>query len=68
MKDLPARLRAYASYEFVKKLLQGYAKVIHESFESTFIIGQQEKLLIYIIKNPFCLNILMLSIADTPYL
>ncbi|XP_052274955.1 cytoplasmic dynein 1 heavy chain 1-like isoform X3 [Dreissena polymorpha] len=27
MKELPARLRAYASYEFVKKLLQGFAKV-----------------------------------------
>ncbi|GAB6020623.1 Dynein heavy chain, cytoplasmic [Chamberlinius hualienensis] len=27
MKDLPARLRQYASYEFVKRLLQSYAKV-----------------------------------------
>ena len=27
MKELPARLRAYASYEHVKRLLQGYAKV-----------------------------------------
>ncbi|XP_050702243.1 dynein heavy chain, cytoplasmic-like isoform X2 [Eriocheir sinensis] len=27
LKDLPARLRQYASYEFVKRLLQGYTKV-----------------------------------------
>ena len=27
LKDLPARLRQYASYEFVRKLLQSYAKV-----------------------------------------
>ncbi|XP_053373809.1 cytoplasmic dynein 1 heavy chain 1-like isoform X4 [Mercenaria mercenaria] len=27
MKELPARLRAYASYEHVKRLLQGFAKV-----------------------------------------
>ncbi|CAL4067978.1 unnamed protein product, partial [Meganyctiphanes norvegica] len=27
LKDLPARLRQYASYEHVKKLLQGYTKV-----------------------------------------
>lgn len=27
LKDLPARLRQYASYEYVKKLLQGYTKV-----------------------------------------
>ncbi|XP_052769398.1 cytoplasmic dynein 1 heavy chain 1-like isoform X2 [Mya arenaria] len=27
MKELPARLRAYSSYEFVKRLLQGFAKV-----------------------------------------
>uniref|UniRef100_T1JGT9 Dynein heavy chain, cytoplasmic n=1 Tax=Strigamia maritima TaxID=126957 RepID=T1JGT9_STRMM len=27
LKDLPARLRQYASYEYVKKMLQGYAKV-----------------------------------------
>ena len=26
LKDLPARLRQYASYEFVRKMLQGYAK------------------------------------------
>ena len=26
LKDLPARLRQYASYEYVRKLLQGYAK------------------------------------------
>jgi len=27
LKDLPAKLRQYASYEHVKKLIQGYAKV-----------------------------------------
>ena len=27
MRDMPARLRHYPSYEFVKKLLQSYAKV-----------------------------------------
>lgn len=27
LKELPARLRQYASYEFVKRMLQGYAKV-----------------------------------------
>ncbi|XP_042240101.1 dynein heavy chain, cytoplasmic-like isoform X4 [Homarus americanus] len=27
LKDLPARLRQYSSYEFVKRLLQGYTKV-----------------------------------------
>ncbi|XP_022254853.1 dynein heavy chain, cytoplasmic-like [Limulus polyphemus] len=27
LKELPARLRQYASYEFVKRLLQGYTKV-----------------------------------------
>ena len=27
LKDLPARLRQYASYEYVKKMLQGYTKV-----------------------------------------
>ena len=27
LKDLPARLRQYASYEYVRKLLQSYAKV-----------------------------------------
>ncbi|XP_045114160.1 dynein heavy chain, cytoplasmic-like isoform X3 [Portunus trituberculatus] len=27
LKDLPARLRQYASYEYVKRLLQGYTKV-----------------------------------------
>jgi dynein heavy chain 1 len=27
LKDLPARLRQYSSYEYVKKLLQGYTKV-----------------------------------------
>lgn len=27
LKDLPARLRQYSSYEYVKKLLQGYCKV-----------------------------------------
>ena len=29
LKDLPARLRQYASYEYVKRLLQGYTKVIN---------------------------------------
>ena len=28
LKDLPARLRQYASYEYVKKLIQGFQKVI----------------------------------------
>ncbi len=27
LKELPARLRQYSSYEYVKKLLQGYSKV-----------------------------------------
>lgn len=27
LKELPARLRQYASYEYVKRLLQGYTKV-----------------------------------------
>jgi dynein heavy chain 1 len=27
LKELPARLRQYSSYEYVKKLLQSYAKV-----------------------------------------
>ena len=27
MKELPGRLRQYASYDYVKKTLQGYAKV-----------------------------------------
>lgn len=27
LKELPARLRMYESYEYVKKLLQGYIKV-----------------------------------------
>ena len=27
LKDLPSRLRQYAGYEYVRKLLQGYAKV-----------------------------------------
>ena len=27
LKELPARLRQYASYEYVKRQLQGYAKV-----------------------------------------
>jgi dynein heavy chain 1 len=27
LKELPARLRQYSSYEYVKKLLQGYTKV-----------------------------------------
>lgn len=27
LKDLPARLRQYASYEYVRKLLQGYVKI-----------------------------------------
>ena len=27
LKDLPARLRQYASYEYVRKTLQSYAKV-----------------------------------------
>lgn len=27
LKELPARLRGYASYEFVKRTLQSYAKV-----------------------------------------
>lgn len=27
LKDLPARLRQYASYEYVRKMLQGYVKV-----------------------------------------
>jgi len=27
LRDMPARLRHYPSYEFVKKLLQSYAKV-----------------------------------------
>lgn len=27
LKELPARLRQYASYEYVKRALQGYAKV-----------------------------------------
>ena len=27
LKELPARLRQYASYEYVKRILQGYAKV-----------------------------------------
>lgn len=34
LKELPARLRQYSSYEYVKKLLQGYAKVgLTQSFE-----------------------------------
>lgn len=31
LKELPARVRQYSSYEYVKKLLQGYTKV--SSFE-----------------------------------
>lgn len=27
LKDLPARLRQYSSYEYVRKMLQGYVKV-----------------------------------------
>lgn len=27
LKELPARLRQYSSYEYVKRLLQGYSKV-----------------------------------------
>ena len=27
LKELPTRLRQYSSYEYVKKVLQGYAKV-----------------------------------------
>lgn len=35
LKELPARLRQYSSYEYVKKLLQGYAKVgLTQSFWS----------------------------------
>lgn len=29
LRDMPSRLRHYPSYEFVKKLLQSYAKVNH---------------------------------------
>ncbi len=28
LKELPARLRHYASYEHIKRTLQGYAKVL----------------------------------------
>jgi dynein heavy chain 1 len=32
LKELPARLRQYASYEYVKRALQGYAKVKFQFF------------------------------------
>lgn len=28
LKELPARLRQYSSYEYVKRMLQGYTKVL----------------------------------------
>merc|ERR1719153_194795 len=37
LKDLPARLRQYASYEYVKKLIQSYQKV------NMLIFGAQER-------------------------
>ena len=44
MKELPARLRAYSSFEYVKKQLQQYAKVnftrlvlFFDSLEETFL-------------------------------
>lgn len=35
LRDMPARLRHYPSFEFVKKLLQGYAKVQHYGYRDT---------------------------------
>lgn len=38
LKELPARLRQYSSYEYVKKLLQGYSKVQeYEVFHPCFL-------------------------------
>jgi len=34
LKELPARLRQYSSYEYVKQMLQGYTKVRQNSFSN----------------------------------
>ena len=51
MKELPARLRAYASYEHVKRMLQMYAKVGLISLEN--FIFRQDKLLKKLRKSLF---------------
>ena len=38
LKDLPARLRQYASYEYVRKLLQGYYLSFHSIFTLPFTL------------------------------
>ena len=48
LKELPARLRQYASYEYVKRTLQGYAKVISQA---TFMDGSKVSMLIHTYPN-----------------
>ena len=54
LKELPARLRQYASYEYVKRTLQGYAKVISQV---TFMGGNKVSMLIHIYPNKPMRNI-----------
>lgn len=49
LKELPARLRQYSSYEYVKKLLQGYSKVNDWSHHSIFSVYFFDSSMLYAI-------------------
>ena len=57
LKELPTRLRQYSSYEYVKKVLQGYTKVGGDWKEGLAVEMVGESLLVSVIGLVFALYI-----------